>query len=75
MKCCPKCGYELKESLIRKTVDYNCLRCGRGFKVMENGELRKELGTKGTEQVKKYDWNRLIPEYEKAYQSVFGHNK
>ena len=45
------------------------------LEIIENGELRKKLVMRGTEQVKEYDWDRLILKYEKAYQSVLGHNK
>ncbi len=45
------------------------------LEIITNDQLRKELIAKGLERAKKYDWTRLILEYEKAYQSVIAHNK
>lgn len=42
------------------------------LEVMNNKTLREELIAKGLERVKRYDWNKLILEYEKTYQSVVG---
>jgi glycosyltransferase involved in cell wall biosynthesis len=40
------------------------------LQVANNDELRKELIERGLRRVKKYDWDKLITKYEKAYKSV-----
>jgi len=38
--------------------------------VAKDDKLRKDLIERGSRRAKKYDWNKLIKEYEKAYKSV-----
>jgi len=42
----------------------------RILEVLRNDELRRRLIQNGLERVKRYDWERLIVTYERAYESV-----
>ena len=45
------------------------------LQVAKDDELRKELIDRGLRRVEKYDWDKLITKYEKAYKSVIYHHK
>jgi glycosyltransferase involved in cell wall biosynthesis len=45
------------------------------LRVACDNKLRKELIERGLKRVKKYDWDKLITKYEKAYKSVIYSHK
>lgn len=45
------------------------------LQVARDDELRKELIERGLRRAKKYDWDKLITKYEKAYKSVIYRHK